>query len=493
MALIGANNEEKIWNFLKSKGFNDYGIAGIMGNFEKESGNNPKNLQNTFEKKLGFTDDTYTEAVDSGSYGDFVWDSAGYGIAQWTYWSRKQNLLLFVQSRKKSIGDLESQLEFFYKELSTSYAGILASVKSATSVRNASDIILTKYEKPADQSEAVKVARAASGQKFYEKYVSGKKPEKGSVTMSNSSLVDCTVLSPNHSGARTKKICKITPHVVVGQLKAEAIGGCFPQGRGASCNYGIGTEGRVCLIVPEEYRSWCSSSNANDQEAVTIECASDKTAPYALNSAVYNKLVDLCVDICKRNGKNKLIWISDKQKALSYVPEDNEMQITVHRWFANKSCPGDWLYSRLGELANTVTARLGGESKPADNVMYRVQVGAYSVKANADAQLKKVKAAGFDCFMVQVGKMYKIQVGAFSVKANADAMLAKVKASGFDAFITTQGGQAVSATTPAKKSVEEVAKEVLQGKWGNGAERKRRLTQAGYNYSEVQNAVNKMV
>lgn len=323
------------------------------------------------------------------------------------------------------------------------------------------------------------------------------KYDKEVIDMSNSPLVDCTVLSPNHSGKRTKPLKRITPHCVVGQLKAEAIGGCFTNpSRQASCNYGIGTEGRVCLIVPEDCRSWCSSSNDNDQQAATIECASDKTHPYAFNSTVYNKLVDLCVDICKRNGAKKLLWISDKNKALSYVPKDDEMLITVHRWFANKSCPGDWLYNRLGELASTVTAKLGGTETPdtpQSNTLYRVQVGAYSVKANADAQLKKVKNAGFtDAFITQVGNMYKVQVGAYSVKSNADNMLAKVKSKGFDAFITTVSGTPVSSTPTPKKSVTEVAKEVLAGKWGNGADRKKRLTEAGYNYSEVQAKVNEL-
>ena len=320
---------------------------------------------------------------------------------------------------------------------------------------------------------------------------------KEEFNMSNSSLVTCTVKSPNHSGARTHSIDRITPHCVVGQLSASSIGGCFTSpSRQASCNYGIGTEGGVCLIVDEANRSWCSSSSANDQRAVTIECASDKTHPYAFNNTVYNKLVDLCVDICKRNGKKKLIWIADKNTALAYNPKSDEMQLTVHRWFANKSCPGDWLYNRLGELASTVTAKLGGTKTPdtpQSNTLYRVQVGAYSVKANADAQLKKVKNAGFtDAFITQVDNLYKVQVGAYSVKSNADNMLAKVESKGFDAFITTVSGTPVSSTSTPKKSVTEVAKEVLAGKWGNGADRKKRLTEAGYNYSEVQAKVNEL-
>ena len=175
----------------------------------------------------------------------------------------------------------------------------------------------------------------------------------------NSSLVVYTGLSPNHSGQRTHSIDRITPHCVVGQLSARTICDCFPAGREASCNYGIGTNGEVSLCVEEKNRSWCSSSSANDQRAVTIECASDKTEPYAMNSAVYATLIKLCTDICKRNGKSKLLWFADKDKSLNYSPKSDEMVLTVHRWFANKSCPGDWLYNRLGDLAARVTAALG--------------------------------------------------------------------------------------------------------------------------------------
>ena len=185
--------------------------------------------------------------------------------------------------------------------------------------------------------------------------------DKEDAGMSNSSLVNCTVKSPNHSGARTHSIDRITPHCVVGQLSAESIGGCFDSSSvQASCNYGIGKDGRVVLVVDECNRSWCSSSNANDQRAVTIECASDMSHPYAMTNAVYEKLIALCVDICRRNGKTKLLWFNDKNTALNYNPKSNEMVLTVHRWFANKSCPGDWLYSRLGDVANRVTAQLSG-------------------------------------------------------------------------------------------------------------------------------------
>ena len=272
--------------------------------------------------------------------------------------------------------------------------------------------------------------------------------------MSNSGLVVYTKLSPNHSGQRTHSIDRITPHCVVGQLSCESICGCFTSpDREASCNYGIGTDGRISLCVEEKNRSWCSSSNANDQRAVTIECSSDKTAPYAMTDAVYAALIDLCTDICKRNGKSKLLWFGDKDKTLDYEPKADEMIITVHRWFANKSCPGDWLYNRLGDLAAKVTSRLGGGSQQPSGTLYRVQTGAYKQKANADAQLAKVKAAGFDTYMVQAGGYYKIQVGAYSKKENADAMAAKLKAAGFDTYITTEQGKAVSSSGSAAASL----------------------------------------
>ena len=314
----------------------------------------------------------------------------------------------------------------------------------------------------------------------------------------NSSLVSYTKLSPNHSGKRTHSIDRITPHCVVGQLSAESICGCFTStSRQASCNYGIGTDGRVSLCVEEKNRSWFSSSNANDQRAVTIECASDMKAPYAMNSKVYESLIKLCTDICKRNGKKKLLWLGSKSKALNYSPKSDEMVITVHRWFANKSCPGDWLYSRLDDLAEKVTKNLSGTTTSTtttttkNDTLYRVQVGAYSVKNNADVQLKKVKAAGFDTYMVKVGGLYKIQVGAYSKKENAEAMQKKLKAIGFDSFVTTQSGSAV--TTTSKKSIDTIAREVIRGDWGNGAEREKKLKAAGYDYAAVQKRVNELL
>lgn len=285
--------------------------------------------------------------------------------------------------------------------------------------------------------------------------------------MSNSSLISYTGLSPNHSGQRTHSIDRITPHCVVGQLSAETICACFPAGRDASCNYGIGTDGRISLCVEEKNRSWCSSSNANDQRAVTIECASDKSEPYAMNSAVYSSLIKLCTDICKRNDKKKLLWFGDKNTSLNYSPKSDEMVITVHRWFANKSCPGEWLYSRLGDLAKQVTAALGGASSETpsteSNTWYRVR------KSWSDA---------------------KSQKGAFHDLSNAKKCADSN--SGYKVF-DGSGNQIYPATTTSSKSIDTIAREVINGSWGNGAERKQRLTAAGFDYAVVQANVNELL
>lgn len=175
----------------------------------------------------------------------------------------------------------------------------------------------------------------------------------------NSQLVEFTQLSPYNSGRRTHAIDRITPHCVVGQITAKALGEWFSgNNRQASSNYGIGLNGEVGMYCPESVRSWCSSSPENDQRAVTIECASDKTHPYAFRDVVYQRLVALCADICRRNGKTKLLWIPDKAKALAYQPAEDEMLLTVHRWFLDTVCPGEWLMQRMGDLAEQVTALL---------------------------------------------------------------------------------------------------------------------------------------
>lgn len=266
----------------------------------------------------------------------------------------------------------------------------------------------------------------------------------------NSSLVSFTQLSPNHSGQRTHAIDRITPHCVVGQCSVETLGRIFlPTFRQASCNYGIGVDGRVGMYVEEKNRSWCSSSNANDQRAVTIECASDTTAPYAFKDVVYQKLITLCIDICKRNCKKKLLWLGDNDKTLNYSHAADEMVLTVHRWFANKSCPGDWMYARMGDLASKVTAALSG-TVTTQKQLYRVrktwsdsksQKGAYKILANAKACADK--NPGYSVFDTDGNAVYTSETG--SVGVTGDATF-KVRVSVPDLNIRSGPGTNYAAT-----------------------------------------------
>lgn len=227
--------------------------------------------------------------------------------------------------------------------------------------------------------------------------------------MSNSPLVAYTKISPNKTSPRKHAIDTITIHCVVGQCTAESLGSLFAKPeRQASSNYGVDKDGRIGMYVEEKDRSWCSSNSTNDHRAITIEVASDTTHPYAVNDKAYAALIELVADICKRNNIKELKWRGDK----SLIGQVDKQNMTVHRWFANKSCPGDYLYERHDDIAAKVNAILNGGAaeteKPqesAKDVLYRVQIGAFSVKANAEKMLAKAKAAGFaDAFITTVEK-----------------------------------------------------------------------------------------
>ena len=307
----------------------------------------------------------------------------------------------------------------------------------------------------------------------------------------NSSLVTYTKLSPNHSGQRTHDIDRITPHCVVGQCTAESLGDWFSKtSTKASSNYGIDKNGRVGLYVEEKNRSWCSSSNANDQRAVTIECASDTVEPYAMNDKVLDSLVALCTDICKRNGKKKLIWFADKTKSLDYRPKAGEMVITVHRWFANKSCPGNWLYERLGDVAAKVTANLNGmdtsdkitQAKEYPETPFMVRVIINDLNYRSEPSMKGMVRG-------QTG------IGVFTIMEVRDGWGRLKSGVGWiwldnPAYCVIE--ESVNKTS-STKTVDELAKEVIKGLWGNGADRKTKLTAAGYDYAKVQKRVNELL
>lgn len=189
----------------------------------------------------------------------------------------------------------------------------------------------------------------------------------------NSPLVNYTKISPNKTVNRNHAIDTITIHCVVGQCSVETIGNVFaPTSRKASSNYGVGFDGRIGMYVEEKDRSWCSSSASNDHRAITIEVASDTKEPYAVNDKAYASLINLVTDICQRNGIKELKWKADK----SLIGQVDKQNMTVHRWFANKSCPGTYLYNKMGEIAAEVNKRLNPiVSQPAPTTDSAIKVG----------------------------------------------------------------------------------------------------------------------
>lgn len=206
------------------------------------------------------------------------------------------------------------------------------------------------------------------------------------MSYTNSKLVSYTKISPNRNINRNHKIDTVSIHCVVGQCSVETLGSIFASAsKEASSNYGIGYDGRIGMYVEEKDRSWCSSSASNDNRAITIEVASDTYHPYRVNDAAYKSLIKLLVDICKRNGIKRLVWSTNKSERMNHL---NGCNMTVHRDYANKSCPGDYLYNLHGQIAKEVNAQLGlGSSKPATSkkTLYRVRKSWKNAKSQKGA------------------------------------------------------------------------------------------------------------
>lgn len=408
--LIGNNNEEKIWNYLISNGLTSAGVAGLMGNLYAESGLSSNNLQNTGNKALNLTDEEYTDAVNKGIYGNFIHDKYGYGLCQWTYYTRKEALLRFMQNRKVSIGDLESQLDFLMTELnSRQFVAILDVLKSTDNVKTASNTVLLQFERPLDMSEAVQNKRYSYAQGYYDKYV---KKGESEMAYTNSPLVTYKRLSPNRTSPRNHAIDTITIHCYVAQVTAKQ--GCDYFASDAakraqvSSNYVVGKDGSIGLSVEEKNRSWCSSNAKNDHRAITIEVASDTKTPFAVTDAAYNALIELVADICKRNGIKKLVWSNNKDDRINHR---NGCNMTVHQDFANKSCPGPYLYARQGAIAAAVNKKLGIKSS-GDNTTPSAPV----TPSNSGSVLYRVRKSWEDA---------NSQIGAFSKLENAKPLVDK--------------------------------------------------------------------
>ena len=381
-----AGNSKTIWDFLKAKGFSDYAAAGIMGNLQAESGLRPDNLQNSFEKKLGYTDAEYTAAVDNGSYTNFVHDSAGYGLAQWTYYSRKQNLINHARAVGASIGNLAMQLDFLYIELKANSV-IMRELSDATSVREASDTILLKYERPADQSEAVQKRRAEYGQTFYDQYAAkesgvnkmGKTISTGFINKTINGIAVNTsrpTSSGNYEQCAKRDVAFIVMHYT-GNSKDKAVNNAKyfqTAGRKASAHFFVDDK-EIYQTVELRDKAWhCGTSgkyyhaacrNANSF-GIEMCCTAGN---YKVSSTTQKNAAHLCAYLCETIG---------------ITAQEVDEYVVRHYDVTHKNCPAQMAGSNNAEWAaflEMVRDILNGESESTPTNSFKA-VGTAKTTAN---------------------------------------------------------------------------------------------------------------
>lgn len=429
-----AADPKVIWDYFKAKGLNDFGIAGLMGNLYAESGLKPTNLQNTYSKKLGYTDAEYTAAVDQGKYTNFVKDSAGYGLAQWTYWSRKQNLLNFAQSKNKSIGDLNMQLDFLYKELSEGYKNsVLKVLCEAKSVLEASNSVLLKFERPADQSETVQNKRAGFGQTYYDKYAGKPATEESSkpaptpttgtntggtkmkYNSSNKPLVCMQTNSTCYKGTRKMTVLGVLWHStgannpwlkryvqpssndanyssLIKKLGKNQYGNDWnhiDRQAGLNCWIGKFDDGSVGTVqtMPWNYRPWgCGSGSKGscNDGWIQFEICEDALTDKAYFDKVYKEAVEITAYLCKMYNLNPKGTVT---KSGVKVPVILDHTTSCSLGFGSNHGDVKHWFSRYGKTLDDVrndVAKLMGESNstpstpstpttPSTSTMYRVR------------------------------------------------------------------------------------------------------------------------
>lgn len=404
MSLKGSNNAEKIWNYLKAKKLSDSGIAGLMGNLYAESCLISNNLQNTYEKKLGLSDAEYTKQVDNGTYTNFIHDGAGYGLAQWTFWSRKQGLLDYAKSCKVSIADFEMQVNYLYQEL-TGCSGLLSLLKLTNSVREASDAVLTQFERPADQSLAVKEKRAGFGQAYFEKYATKIASDKEEPALK---LVQAIMTkNPCYTGGRKIAVKGLMLHSVgCSQPNANVfIKSWNSANYTRACVHGFidANDGTVYQTLPWNHRGWHAGGSANNTHIGVEMCepacikytsgakftCSDKTAALAAVRKTYNSAVQLFAMLCKEYGLNPLadgVIISHKEGSARGVATNHGDP--EHLW--SQLSTG---YTMNG-FRNDVKAAMSGTSSPIDNttssqksVCYQVQIDVANLNIRQEASV----------------------------------------------------------------------------------------------------------
>lgn len=448
MGIIWGGVERKLYAFFKEKGLCDNGIFGLFGNLYAESAMQPENLQNTSEKKLGYTDAGYTAAVDNGSYKNFVHDSAGYGLAQWTYWSRKQAMLAYHREKGVSIGDLITQAEFLYKELSESYKSVLSTLKTAASIREASNAVLLQFERPKDQSEAVQKKRASYGQEYEALY----RKEGGNKGMTEAQVRQ-KIVSIMQGWVGLKRSNRSHAPII------DIYNGNRPLPRGYKVTY----SDAYCATTTS-----AAAIKAGYTDIVPLECS----CYYLIEKAK-------AMGIWQENDA----YIPDPGDEVLYDWDDGANYATTD----NKGAP---------EHVGMVEAVSGSTIKVIEGNMSGGVVGRRNLQVNG----RYIR--GFICpnyASKATGKEPAKSVDEIATEVlsgkwgNNPERRQKLEAAGYDyEAIQAAVNQKVKGGASTKKSVAEVAQEVLAGKWGNNPARKKALEAAGYDYNAVQAEVNRL-
>lgn len=356
--LKGNTTEEQIWNYLSDNIKNDFGVAGLMGNLYAESGLSPINLQNSFEKKFNMTDVSYTKAVDNGTYDNFITDKAGYGLAQWTYHSRKQSLLEYAMKRNKSIGDLETQLEFLLLELTNSFKSVWSTLLQAKSVEIASNAVLLKFEAPANTSAIVAEKRISYGKNFYNKYHTVKASENKKTTPKIETTSELIITpyfgTTNTTYSPNRAIEWIVVHYTAGTTSKKG------SALNLACGVKSGTLGTSAEFYVDDSTIIQYIQDIENRYSWSVGGSKYPTMSTKLGGIYYNKCTNknsINIEICSNKtnkssfnltdsdwffSREELILTAELIKKLMKKYNIDTDHVIMHHQVNGKNCPAMW-------------------------------------------------------------------------------------------------------------------------------------------------------
>ena len=448
MGIVWGGVERELYAFFKSKGLCNNGIFGLFGNLYAESGMKPGNLQNSSEKKLGLTDEVYTAAVDSGSYKNFVHDSAGYGLAQWTYWSRKEAMLAFHQAKGASIGDALTQAEFLYKELSEGYKSVLSVLKTAASIREASDAVLLQFERPADQGEAVRKKRAGYGQEYEAIY----QKEGGNEGMTEAQARQ-KIVGIMQGWIGLKRSDRSHAPII------DTYNGNKPLPRGYAVTY----NDAYCATTIS-----AAAIKAGYTDIIPVECSCYYLIEKAKTMGIWQEN-----DAYIPAPGDEVLY--DWDDGPNYATTDNRG--TPEHVGMVEAVSGSTIKVMEGNMSGGVVGRRNLQVN--DRYIRGFICPNYASKATEKAPEKSIDEIATEVLAGRWGNNPERKQRLEAVGYNYEAVQAAVN-------------QKAKGGASAKKSVAAVAQEVLAGKWGNNPARKKALEAAGYDYDAVQAEVNRL-